>query len=282
MDFNAPQARQLTKCDSLCQGISLINDSGNVNSSATVVLLPDHPRTSSIRGLFDEEKQIMEALFGFKQHCETRFIDLFTREPRGEQRTSVRRFSQGRIVVNADSVEKNRWLNSELAICGRPVGRAEGENGAPTSVLPRASALLFPESASPEADVKVGDRVRPSPEQTSAQKGVARLELILESMFRHTDFKTPVLIVNLTGYVEELAAAVPFLSLSICKCSPLRFPPLGQARFRCRHFHPKLVKSICFFMFFFRRLGSSWYYMMTSLGSQLANEGYTSRRRWRI
>ena len=210
VDFNAPQARQLAKSESLCQGVSLINDAGDMNASATMVLLPDHPRASSLRGLFDEEKQILESLFGFKQHCETRFIDLFTREPRGEQRSSLRRFSSGRIVVNADSVEKNRWLNAELSICGRPVGRAEGENGAPTSILPRSSALLLPESASPDADVKVGDRVRPSPEQTSAQKGIARLELLIEAMFRHTDFKGPVVLVNLTGYVEELAAAVPF------------------------------------------------------------------------
>ena len=55
--------------------------------------------------------------------------------------------------------------------------------------------------------VRVQDRLRPSNEQQSAQKGIKRLEMLLESALRHTKFQA-VLVVNLTGYVEELAVAV--------------------------------------------------------------------------
>ena len=194
VDFNAPNAGQALKTDMLCQGVSIVNSHGDMSRNCTVILLPDHPKDSSLRGLYDEEKSIIESLFGFRQHLETRFVDLFTREPKAEQKSSGRRFSSGRLVVHADSFENNQWLSSELAVCGRPVGRVEGEHGAPTSVLPRASALLLPEGASPESDLKLADRTRPSPEQTSAQKGTARLELLLESLFRNVGKLGPTLI----------------------------------------------------------------------------------------
>ena len=207
IDFNAPSARQSSKIELLSKGIALINSCGNMANNACMVLLPDHPKDSSARGLWDEEKKIMENLFGLQMDVETRFVDLFTREPRSENRTSMRRFASGRIVVCEASRSDNVWLDSELAICGRPVGKQEGSQGAPTSVLPRSSALLFPESASPDQDLKLADRTRPSPEQTSAQKGAARLELLLEATVRHTKINSPILICNLTGYVEEMAAA---------------------------------------------------------------------------
>ena len=169
-DFNTPGARQAAKSDSLCQGISLCCDMGIAKQNACMVLMPDHPRDSSLRGLWDEEKQIIENLFAHRQQVECRFVDLFTREPRSENKTSMRRWAAGRLVVNSESAGENVWLNSELAICGRPVGRQEGEQGAPCSVLPRSSSLPLPEGASPESDLKIADRTRPSREQTSAQK----------------------------------------------------------------------------------------------------------------
>ena len=208
VDFNAPNARLSGKVDSLVQGVSLVNDSGTLSQNCSVVLLPDLAKDSSLRGLYDEEKAILEGLFSLRQHVETRFIDLFTREKKSENKTNMRRFSAGRIVVNHDSVDQNIWLSSELAVSGRPVGRSEQDNGAPTSVLPRTSALLLPEAASTESDLKLSDRFRPSPEQQSAQKGIERFQLLLDSLFRHVDLRGPVLLVNFTGYVEEVAAAV--------------------------------------------------------------------------
>ena len=207
IDFNAPSARQASKIELLTKGVALINSCGSMGNNACMILLPDHPKDSSARGLLDEEKKIMENLFGLQMDVETRFVDLFTREVRSENRTSMRRFASGRIVVCEGSKSDNVWLDSELAICGRPVGKQEGTNGAPTSVLPRSSALLLPEAASPDQDLKLADRTRPSPEQTSAQKGTARLELLLEAAIRHTKINSPIMVCNLTGYVEEMAAA---------------------------------------------------------------------------
>ena len=208
VDYNAPGARQASKVDILSQGINLCNNLGASKQNVCMILLPDLARDSSLRGLWDEEKQIIESLFGQKLDVETRFIDLLTREPRSEGRSCVRRWAAGRLVVSSESKNENHWLNSELAVCGRPVGRAEGENGAPCSILPRSSALLLPEGASPDSDLKLADRTRPSPEQTAAQKGQQRLQLLIESLFRHSGVRSPCLVVNLTGYVEELAAAV--------------------------------------------------------------------------
>ena len=55
--------------------------------------------------------------------------------------------------------------------------------------------------------MRVSDRLRPSNEQLSAQKGAQRLQMLLESSLRYCNFPA-VCIVNLTGYVEELALAV--------------------------------------------------------------------------
>lgn len=209
VDYNAPGARQASKADSLAHGVSLCNDMGISKNNVTMILMPDLPKDSSLRGLYDEERQIIEGLFSQRQDVETRFVDLFTREPRGEARSSMRRWAAGRLVVASDSRSENIWLSSELAVCGRPVGHHESEKGAPCSMLPRSSALLLPENASPEHDLKLAERTRPSPEQTAAQKGQQRLQLLLESLFRHTSVSKPCLIVNMTGYVEELAAAAP-------------------------------------------------------------------------
>lgn len=67
------------KSDMLTQGISLANDCGNMEKNACMVLMPGLPKDSSVRGLWDEERQITENLFSYKQDVETRFVDLFTR-----------------------------------------------------------------------------------------------------------------------------------------------------------------------------------------------------------
>lgn len=208
VDFNCPSARQKNAVQSLVSGLSIVNDSGIPTQNASMLLLPDLPKESSLRGLFDEEKAILEQCFGLRQHCETRFVDLYTRERRGD-RSNMRRFGSGRLVVQGDSVKENFWLNSELAVCGRPTSPNEFERGAPTSILPKSTSLLLPEGSSPNTDLKLAERSRPSPEQSVAQKGTARLELLLESALRHTSFTNPILIINFTGYVEELATSVP-------------------------------------------------------------------------
>ena len=223
VDMNAPTARQKAMTLKLMEGISIINDSGDASKNCCCLMMPDHAKDSSLRGLYDEERCILEALFGLKQSVDCRFIDLFTRDGRAEGRSNMRRFSEGRVVVNGESVSTNVWMGSSLAVYGRPTASNEGQTGAPTSVLPKSSQLLLPEGSSPNSDLKISERQRPSPEQSSAQKGHQRLQLLLESLLRFPECPRFVLIANLTGYVEECAAAVPWLfhvvSILLCCCA---------------------------------------------------------------
>lgn len=59
--------------------------------------------------------------------------------------------------------------------------------------------------------MRLSERLRPSSEQLAAQKGSMRLQMLLESCLRHCNFKA-VCVVNLTGYVEEMAVAVSRIS----------------------------------------------------------------------
>lgn len=60
---------------------------------------------------------------------------------------------------------------------------------------------------SSQDNVRIAERLRPSNEQLAAQKGCRRLEMLLESALRHCKFDA-VLIISLTGYVQELGLAV--------------------------------------------------------------------------
>ncbi|CAE7238938.1 unnamed protein product [Symbiodinium sp. CCMP2592] len=206
-DMNVPKCRQKEVCQSICNGIAAINADGPAEQNATLLLLPDLPRDSSPRGLWDEEKRVFEALFSLQQHVETRFVECFTREKKGEVKSNARRFSMGRVVCNSASMDDCIWMSGELAMYGRPVGAAEVETGAPTSVLPKQSELLLPESASTSQDLRLSEKPKPSPEQTSAQKGIARAKALLEAALRGVSPPGPVLVINLTGYVEEVGAA---------------------------------------------------------------------------
>lgn len=61
-DFNAPYARTKDNCAALCRGVSALNES-NPQKAACLVVMPDYARESSPRGLWDEERQVMEELF---------------------------------------------------------------------------------------------------------------------------------------------------------------------------------------------------------------------------
>ena len=65
-------------------------------------------------------------------------------------------------------------------------------------------------------NVRIAERLRPSNEQLAAQKGSKRLEMLIESCLRHCKFQA-VLVINLTGYVQELALAVLWQKLGKCK-----------------------------------------------------------------
>lgn len=151
-DFNAPYARSKENCSGLCKGLAAINEV-DPTRNASIIIMPDFARESSLRGLYDEERQVMEEFFALNQACDCRWIDIYARETsKANLRSSTRRFGSGRIVTSATMQDKNLWLNGELAVCGRVIGQNElaSGGGAPVAVLPRSSSILIPESASPD------------------------------------------------------------------------------------------------------------------------------------
>lgn len=107
--------------------------------------------------------------------------------------------------------EDNLWLTrSELALCGRPLSDLEVQ-------LPLSKDLLLPESLSPEDDLKQAERQRPSAEACCAQKGQLRWVALIQSMLTFSDASLrgkPVIILNLTGYVEDLGCAAAWCYVS--------------------------------------------------------------------
>jgi len=133
----------------------------------------------------------------------------FDRDKRSLQKSNSRRFGSGRIVVNHDKCDANPWLStSDLAISGRPVRENESESGAPTIKLPKGQELLLPEAGSPDQDLRMSERLKPSPEQAAAQKGISRAETLLVSLFKGMKMRGPTLLIKFTGYVEEFGVAV--------------------------------------------------------------------------
>ena len=148
-DFNVPFSRSRENCNSLCKGMASLHEA-NPAKSCSVLILPDNARESSLRGLFDEERQIMEELFSLAQACDARWVEVFARESRKADRMSnTRKFGTGRIVASSTMLDQNEWMNSELAVYGRVVGANELTEGAPLALLPRTASILIPESASP-------------------------------------------------------------------------------------------------------------------------------------
>ena len=150
-DFNVPHARGKDAQQSLCKGMAMVNEL-SPELAASVLILPDLPKSSSMRGLCDEERQIFEELFALQQSCENRFVEVYGREnKRADQKSNSKRFGSGRIITSSAKLDTNKWLESELAVFGRVLGNNEGCEGAPIAILPRTSALLIPEPASPDA-----------------------------------------------------------------------------------------------------------------------------------
>jgi hypothetical protein len=183
----------------LCKGIAMLNDV-NPLKTITCLTMPDVPKASSAHGLADEESSIQQVLWGLRQYCDARWIITFDPAPNSAPFTGMRRWSQGRFVVNFESKEENVWLNSsEFSIVGRPLRAAP--------ILPAQRNLLIPES--PES-VRVADRLRPSARQVCAQKGVELQGTMLDSLLTGVPLSGSdvVLIVNMTGYVEDMGKAV--------------------------------------------------------------------------
>ena len=109
-------------------------------------------------------------------------------------------------MANLDGAAENIFLSSsELGLCGRPLQNEDN------LVLPLNKEMLLPESLDPESDLKQSERQRPSQEATHAQKGTARWAALLGSLLtlNGANMKNhPVIVLNLTGYIEDVGCAV--------------------------------------------------------------------------
>lgn len=108
-------------------------------------------------------------------------------------------------MTNHDTTSSNVWLqNSELGLAGRPLSDDR-------VVAPLSRQLILPESLNAEDDLKIAERQRPSQETTVAQKGEQRWTVLLRSLLTFSGYEMKgkaVLVLNFTGYVEELGCAV--------------------------------------------------------------------------
>ncbi|CAK9046969.1 Uncharacterized protein SCF082_LOCUS26372 [Durusdinium trenchii] len=116
------------------------------------------------------------------------------------------RFSSGRLVCNVDSTSENVFVTaSELGLCGRPLSTDDD------ITLPLSKDMLLPESLDPEADLKQAERQRPSNEACQAQKGTKRWMALLRSLLTVNGENMkhkPCIVLNLTGYIEDVGCAV--------------------------------------------------------------------------
>eukprot|EP00438_Fugacium_kawagutii_P020691 Skav232340 [mRNA] locus=scaffold1704:535693:541139:- [translate_table: standard] len=168
VDLNVPGAKSSEAINDLCACLQFINDQAP-QRAVGLLELPEIAKKTSKRGLCDEEQEIQTCLWSLRQSCDNLFLTA-----------------------------------SELGTCGRPLNDEEIQ-------LPLSKEMLLPESLDCEADLKQAERQRPSQEATQAQKGVSRWIALLSSLVTMADNSLkgkPVIIINLTPYIEDVGVAV--------------------------------------------------------------------------
>ena len=103
-------------------------------------------------------------------------------------------------------------LHSELGVAGRPLVDER-------VTLPLSKDLVLPESLCEDKDLRFAERQRPSAEAVAAQKGRERWMTLLKSLLtmvtgNYSLKGKPVIVLNLTSYVEDVGRAVSRLQLS--------------------------------------------------------------------
>ena len=184
----------------------------NKERNGTLLILPDLARPSCARGLADEEQQIQSNLWAQQQHIDTRWIHTFEVEDRSANLSQLRRWTSGRIAVHIDAKDTNKWISDgELAVAGRPLACYGKQN-----VVPKTSQVVIPENLSADDDLRLAERKRPGKETMIAQKGVGNYASILIACMKGLPFgkDLPLLVVNLTGYIEDMAIVATQTAMS--------------------------------------------------------------------
>ena len=160
------------------------------------------------------------------QHVDTRWIHTFEVENNASGMSQLRRWTSGRIAVHADSYNDNKWVtDSELAVAGRPLFCYGKEH-----VMPRTTQVVIPENLSADDDLKLAERKRPGKETMMAQKGVGNYMSILISCMKGLTFgkQAPLLLVNLTGYIEDMAIVATHMQSECRGYNPIMSGPKSQ------------------------------------------------------
>jgi hypothetical protein len=208
-DANIPRARGKENSRELCNAIHAVNTSLlHPVQCCTFFDLPDHPSASAARGIADEESKFQSLLWELTQHCDTRYISTYEPHASAAAHSNARRVTFGRCVVDNASRKDNKWLMaSELALLGCACTTTL------KVVLPKYAEIIVPEKLCPESDLFMSERRRPSDTEVAAQKGHMHKAVHLGAALGNIQF-TPsdiVVVVNVTGHVEECAEAVPLL-----------------------------------------------------------------------
>lgn len=88
-DMNVPGARTSERVNELASCVQFANDLSPLKHGA-LLELPDVPHKSAKRGLWDEEKEISEALWGLRQVCDSRWVCPFELHPSAEAHSNRR------------------------------------------------------------------------------------------------------------------------------------------------------------------------------------------------
>ena len=88
-DFNVPLANSKEKVQELTAAVAALNDMAP-NKHCAILEMADCPKKASKRGLFDEEKELLEELWQLKQQGDFRWILPWDVQPAAEGHSSRR------------------------------------------------------------------------------------------------------------------------------------------------------------------------------------------------
>lgn len=88
-DLNVPLAKSKQRMEEICRLMQFCNDVNGLRHCG-VIELPEVAKSTSKRGLADEERELEEELWGLRQACDSRWILPFDVMPQAEHQTNRR------------------------------------------------------------------------------------------------------------------------------------------------------------------------------------------------
>ena len=178
------------------------------------------PTQGRPHGLSSVDADLADCLRPLRQTAEERFFVPFEPGQGGAGCYAWKRMLHGRTMVNYQHSSQNEFLNkSELSVYGRPEQTVMPQlpsqrdllvpEDPPAALLPSAmfGARRVMSLRSPNQDLKLCDRFRPSAEMVCAQRGPDVWASILCSLLRGVD-APGVVVASVTPHVEDVGLAM--------------------------------------------------------------------------